>query len=253
MHGYAGAGDNFNRLPQQFAHAGWFVRVMRLPGHGTSPRDMEKVTADELLEAVRSEVAELREEHERIVLVGHSMGGALCTLAAAETPVDGLILGGAYFGITDRWYYILSGETWTRFSSKLMRWVYKGHLFTQVNDDSAKPNITSYTWLPTKAGLTLIEIGRRASAPTVLERVKCTVLMFHAPGDIAASSQAAENAFGMMGSKDKELVWLEKSNHHVFWDYDHEVIERRVSDYVGLFAQSEETLNLPNLDSDCGV
>src|SRR5690606_7917458 len=44
VHGFIGAGDNFDGLPEAIADAGWRVRVMRLPGHGTSPIDFEKTS-----------------------------------------------------------------------------------------------------------------------------------------------------------------------------------------------------------------
>jgi len=225
VHGYAGGTDNFNRLPQQLADAGWFVRVIRLPGHGTTPRDMEKIKADELIQAVRAESQKLNQTHQRVVLVGHSMGGAISTIVAAEGNIDALILGGAYFGITDRWYYGFSAETWTRFSSRLLRWVYKGDLFLQVNDKSAKRYITSYTWLPTKSGIMLMDIGNRAKAPELLAKITCPVLMLHSHGDIAAAPEAAEASFAAMASANKKLIWLDRSNHHVFWDFDHETLE----------------------------
>ena len=234
VHGFAGAGTNFNRLPQQFAGAGWYVRVMRLPGHGTSPRDLERITADELESAVTDEIAELREKRRRVVLVGHSMGGTLCTLAASKTNVNGLVLGGAYFGITRKWYYVLPPDTWTKLSTHVIRWVYKGGLFTQVNDRSQLPNILSYTWIPTKAGVTLNELGTRVNQPDALGRVTCPVLMIHSHGDLAASPTAAEAAFNAMASADKCLFWVDRSNHHVFWDYDRDEISGRVAEFVNV-------------------
>lgn len=246
VHGFVGAGTNFNQLPQGFADAGWRVRVVRLPGHGTSPRDVETVTADELEAAVLEEIAQLQERHERIVLVGHSMGGALCALAASKTHVDGLVLGGAYFGVTYRWYYVLAPETWTTLGSQVIRWVYKGGLFTQVNDRSQLKNIVSYAWVPTKAGVTLSDLGRRVSQPETLERVTCPVLMFHSHHDAAASPEAAEQAFDLMRSVDKQLVWVDKSNHHVFWDFDRNTILDRSLQFVAAIGQNETASEAPS-------
>lgn len=246
VHGFVGAGTNFNRLPQKFADAGWRVHVMRLPGHGASPRDVETVTAEELEAAVLVEIAQLQEHHERIVLVGHSMGGALCTLAASKAHVDGLILGGAYFGVTYRWYYVLPPETWTRLGSYVMRWVYKGDLFTQVHDRSQLKNIVSYTWVPTKAGVTLNELGKRVNQLEVLAKISCPVLMFHSHNDVAASPEAADLAFKRMPSLDKELVWVDNSNHHVFWDFDRELILDRSLHFIASIEQDKTASENPS-------
>jgi carboxylesterase len=233
VHGYAGATNNFGELPDALAAHGWHVRAMRLPGHGTSPRDLEQRTPDELLEAVSGEARRLLGTYPKVVLVGHSMGGALCTLAAAResgagSPVDGLVLGGAYFGVTYRWYYLLPPEAWIRLGRPFLRWVYKGTLFLQVNREEVKDEIVAYTWLPSKSGLTLVEVGRRANEPAVLDAVQCPVLMLHAPGDVAASPKAVTDAVDRMASSSKRTVWLERSNHHIFWDWDRETVVAEV-------------------------
>ena len=61
IHGFVGGSNNFADLPDQVADAGWRVRCLRLPGHGTTPKDFAKTSADELVEAVRQEVKALRE------------------------------------------------------------------------------------------------------------------------------------------------------------------------------------------------
>lgn len=245
VHGFAGAGNNFNELPERLAGNGWRVRVMRLPGHGTSPRDLESVTADELLHAVVSEAAALRKKHARVVLVGHSMGGALSTLTASSVPVDGIVLGGAYFGMTDRWYYGVKPERWTRLGSKVTRWAYKGRLFTQVNRKEAKTKIVSYTWIPTKTGVMLIELARRVNDPATLARVTCPVLMLHSRGDVAASPVAAERAFDTMASTAKQLLWFDRSNHHIYWDYDAEDVARAVEAFCETIADADSAPHDP--------
>ncbi len=239
IHGFVGAGDNFADLPDRLADGGWRVRVMRLPGHGTSPRDLKKVTSYELEQAVLEEVDKLRARHETLVLVGHSMGGALATLAAAQRDVDGLVLGAPYFGVTHRWYYGLRPETWTRVLSGPVRWVYKGNIFLQLNNRDNVDRITSYRVIPTKSFRMLYRLGDRAADPAVLEQIACPVLMLHSPKDVAASAEAAEQAFDRMGSDDKRLVWLERSNHHIFWDFDRNEVMREIIAFVDSIGSRE--------------
>ncbi len=224
IHGFVGGSNNFADLPDQVAAAGWRVRCLRLPGHGTSPQGFANTTPDELIAAVRKETATLRAQYDKVVLVGHSMGGALATLAASEIPVDGLVLAAPYFGVTCHWYYGLRPETWSRLASPLVPWLYKGKLFLQLNRKEAKPEVFSYTWIPARGVLTLIEIGRRANAPEVPGAIECPVLWLHGADDRAAAIDAARSAFDAMPSKHKRAVELPRSNHHLFWDYDRDQV-----------------------------
>ncbi len=241
VHGFVGAGTNFGELPERLASQGFRVRVMRLPGHGTSPRDFEKVQAEELVEAVKSELADLKRQHGRVFLVGHSMGGTLSTLAAAQEGADGLVLGAPYFGVTHHWYYGLPAETWISIAQPILRWLYKGELFIQVNRKEAKSNIVSYSWIPMGGLETLAELGHRANSPATLEKVRTPVLLLHGPGDVAASPSAAADAVSKMASAEKRVVWLERSNHHIFWDYDQEQVFDEVMGFFEHLGTQPET------------
>ncbi|MFC1692601.1 alpha/beta hydrolase [Candidatus Latescibacterota bacterium] len=233
IHGFIGAGNNFNDLPERLASLGWHVRVMRLPGHGTSPSDLEKETADSMLRAVREELDNLRKTHDCLAVVGHSMGGTLGILAAAETGVDRLVLCAPYFGATRKWYYLLSPETWASVSYPVVRWVYKGRAFVQVNRKEAKNKIVSYRWVPTQGFRILMELGKRADSPEILNRVSCPVLLLHSRGDNAASWECAEKAFDSINSTGKRAVWLKTSNHHIFWDYEHDEVIEEIEKFLG--------------------
>jgi carboxylesterase len=233
VHGFIGAGNNFNDLPDRIAAEGWRVRIMRLPGHGTSPRDFEKVTEDDLYRAVREEFEALQAKYPHVVLLGHSMGGALCTLLAAEADVDGLVLGAPYFKVTHKWFYILPPEAWTTMTSPFMRWARKGKTFMQVNRKEVKDQIVAYRWTPMRGTKTLMKVGRNARNPELLGNVTCPVLLIHSPLDIAASPKAAAQAFDALGSADKRAVWLETSNHIIFWDYEREQVAEEIVAFLG--------------------
>lgn len=232
VHGFIGGGNNFWELPDRLAEAGFRAYVLRLPGHGTSPKDLRAVQGHELLQAVLDAVRDAKSRHQRVVLIGHSMGGALSTLAASIEPVDGLVLGGSFFRVTYYWAYVLRPEWWTRLTAPLIRWVYKGDVFIRVKNRSVKDQILSYRWIPSNASITLAHIGSLVRDPDLLRDIACPVLMFHSPNDTAASPTAAEQAFTQLGSDEKEFVWLENSDHHVFWDYEREEVAKKVLEFV---------------------
>lgn len=230
VHGFIGGSNNFWELPQRLADEGWRVRAIRLPGHGTSPRELAKTPTSELQLAVLREIRAMNEQHEQVFVVAHSMGGALSVLAASIEEVDGLVLGAPYFGVTHQWYYGLTAEWWSAITGPVIRWTYKGDAFLRVKRPEAKDKIFSYRWIPSHATDSLIHLGKLARDPFPLGEITCPVLVFHSESDFAASAERSKAAFDLLASKDKELVWLENSDHHIFWDYDRdEVVAKTIS------------------------
>lgn len=238
VHGFVGGSNNFGELPQRLADEGFRVRAMRLPGHGTTPSEFAVTPLSEFSLAVLREVRALKEQHERVYVVGHSMGGALATVSAAIEPVDGLVLAAPYFGVTHQWYYGLAPETWTKLTAPAVRWVYKSRPFIRVNREEAKDHILSYRWIPASGSVSLVNIGERASDPFLLEQIECPVLLMHGTEDFAASPGAAERAFGHLGSEDKRLVWYDESDHHLFWDHDREAVIEQTLEFVNRLESS---------------
>lgn len=233
VHGFIGAATNFGDLPEKLADAGYRVRAMRLPGHGTTPFELRETTPDsELLEAVLAELELLKETHRHVFIVGHSMGGALSALAASESGADGLVLAAPYFRVTHQWYYVLRPETWTSLTAWAVKWVYKGDTFIRVNRPESKEKIVSYRWVPTEATRAADRLANQARSAETLENITCPVLMLHSPDDFAASPRAAQRAFEMIGAQEKKLIWLDNSDHHLFWDYDREEAIVAVLDFI---------------------
>lgn len=232
VHGFIGATSNFGDLPQKLADAGYRVHVLRLPGHGTTPFDLMKTRGGVIVDAVLLEFLELRKNYEQVFVVGHSLGGALSTLLAAQEKLDGLVLAAPYFKVTHQWYYILRPETWSTTTGGLVKWAYKGAGFIRVNRSEVKDQIVSYHWVPSEALLEANDIAERARDPKILKAIKCPVLLLHSHDDFAASPEAAEESFNQMASDTKSLIWIENSDHHLFWDNDREQVIQSILDFI---------------------
>ncbi len=234
VHGFSGTPNNFADLPDAVAAAGWRARVILLPGHGTDPREFAVTPKDALVDAVLGELRAIAGEDGPVVLVGHSMGGALVTFAAAREPelVRGLVLAAPYYAVTRRWYYGPRPESWLRLLGPAVPWVYSPQATQPVRKRESRPHIVSYNWIPTRAMFVANSIAAEAALPGTLSRVTAPALLLHSRLDRVTSPPAAETAFGLLGSADKRAVWLANSDHIIFWDHEAAVVEREVLSFL---------------------
>ncbi|HEY9217979.1 MAG TPA: alpha/beta hydrolase [Phenylobacterium sp.] len=91
VHGAFCGGWAFERFTAPFEAAGHVVHAPDLRGHGPNDR-AEAVTGVSMLDYAADIAALAKSLPEPPILLGHSMGGLVCQLAAARTPVRGLAL-----------------------------------------------------------------------------------------------------------------------------------------------------------------
>ena len=105
VHGLYGSPADFGELPSRLHERGFAVFAPLLPGHGTKPDDLDLVWAEGYRKAVRAAYDDLAAMHPRVVLIGHSMGGTLAMLAAAERKPAAIVLSNPYVGrlVTPAW------------------------------------------------------------------------------------------------------------------------------------------------------
>ncbi len=101
LHGYTGSPYEVKTLGMALKAAGFACYAPLLPGHGTTPQALNKVTADQWLDAAREAFHSLPSNGPRFI-VGFSMGGLLATLLAKEfsDETDGLLLFAPAYALT---------------------------------------------------------------------------------------------------------------------------------------------------------
>ena len=97
VHGFPGTPADMRMLAAALTGAGWDVDAPLLPGFGpgiiTLPNRRHTEWRDTVAERVRS----LRSEHDRVVVVGHSLGAAVSVVAAQREMADGYALLAPYW------------------------------------------------------------------------------------------------------------------------------------------------------------
>ena len=96
LHGIAGSPNQFRLLMplEKLVPSDWSVYNLRYPGHGGDVRDFGRSNIRQWRSYARAAFLELSENHEKVLIVGHSMGTLFAMQLAVEFPkkVSGLFL-----------------------------------------------------------------------------------------------------------------------------------------------------------------
>jgi carboxylesterase len=92
VHGFPGTPLEMRASAEALHEIGFTVKGILLPGFGTEIETLPTKTAQDWLEALTAELAELRRAHPTLLLVGNSIGSALSLAAATRVKVDRLIV-----------------------------------------------------------------------------------------------------------------------------------------------------------------
>src|ERR1700719_1024500 len=89
IHGFAGTPPELRRLGEMLAEHGFRCHAPVLPGHGTTPQELERTRWQDWAKCVSDAFDELAAECSDVVVAGQSMGGTLAlNLAARDLRVS---------------------------------------------------------------------------------------------------------------------------------------------------------------------
>ncbi len=229
IHGFTANPLGTRPLGMRLAAAGYSVEVPRLPGHGTTVRDLARTRYADWRGTAEHAVATLARGCDRIVVVGHSMGGtiALDLAGAGPHPLAGVVTINAL--VLDR------TEALARLAPVLQ------HVVPYVpreaaglpSDDLAKPGVEehAYAWVSARAAQSLVaELPRiRAALPAVT----CPALVVTSPEDHTVDPRNGDAiAEALTGAARIERLATRRSYHVPQLDYDAELLEERVLAFV---------------------
>lgn len=99
VHGFPGSAAEMRPIGDILHAQGITARGVLLPGFGQEIETLPQKKHGDWLTCVLGELAQLRQDHQHVLLVGNSMGGALSLQVASHSPVDKLILFAPFYKI----------------------------------------------------------------------------------------------------------------------------------------------------------
>jgi len=228
VHGFTANPIGTRPLGQRLAAEGYSVEVPLLPGHGTSVRDLAGTRYRDWRGTVEHAVASLARGCDRVVVIGHSMGGtiALDLAASASSPVAGVVSINAL--VLDR------TEVLARLAPYLQHVVpfVPRDAAGMPTDDIAKPGIDehAYPWVSAKAAQSLI-----AQLPRIrqnLSAITCPVLVVTSAIDHTVDPANGDAIVERLQTAHLERLTCTRSYHVPLLDYDAQMLEDRIVRFV---------------------
>jgi len=192
------------------ADAGASVLGIRLPGHGTSPADLDHYQWHQWVTACQEAYDVLRSNYESVIIYGVSMGALMGLQLASKKGPAGLICVGSILVPVDwrlRWGGVLG---------QMVPWVMKTVFgIHAIQSSGADPN--NYDRISLTGALELHRMMKN-TRPT-LSSVTCPLMIIHSETDTVAHPSSANILFDHVGSQDKHLLWA-KGRHTLLTERD---------------------------------
>jgi carboxylesterase len=65
-----------------------------------------------------------------------------------------------------------------------------------------------------------------------VKKITAPVLLIHSTGDETIDYFSSQWIYDHIGSSEKNIIWLERSNHVLFQDYDKDEVVRRIERFL---------------------
>ncbi len=219
LHGFTGAPAEMRLLGEHLNRRGYTVLGPRLTGHGTSPADMAGTRWRHWYGDAEDGYHLLRGLCGEVSVAGLSMGGLLALKLAAEHPVARLAVVNAPVFLLDRRLPLLPlVRLFRRFQRQEKRRLTINEAYN-----------VAYEYLPLACVASLLEFIRHVDG--LLPRVTRPVLLVQSRSDRTVKPESVLHIHRRLGSRDKQMVWLEKSGHVATIDVEHELVFRHIDNF----------------------
>ncbi|HSM25631.1 MAG TPA: alpha/beta fold hydrolase [Anaerolineaceae bacterium] len=199
---------------------GYTVYAPLLPGHGTTPSDLNKKTWKDWVEFIESQYIEVKGDYTSIFLAGESMGGVVASYIASKFPeVSGVILYAPALKVEN-----LGLSRFVRFFKNTI----PKKSFS--NDNKHKYPWQGYKVHPTNAAFQMYQLQKATKAR--LKLITQPTIIFHGKLDKTISSDSPRIIFDKIGSNKKEYIKLEKSGHTIILDQEFDFVARKTLEFL---------------------
>jgi len=220
LHGYTGAPSEMRLLGEYLNSKGFTVKCVLLPGHGTTPEDLNETTTDDWYAEAEHACCELLSSHSKVMVAGLSMGGLLTIRIASQLPIERAAILAAPIYLQDKRVPLFP----------ILRYFVK-YLPKQKRNyhEAAKYNV-AYDKMPTKPIGSILQMIKTAKAEYI-PKIEIPCLVMQSKIEHTVAPKSAQYIYDNIKSKVKKLVWFEHCGHILTLDNEREKVFELVGEF----------------------
>lgn len=219
IHGFTGSPGEMRPLGEHLATAGYTVKGVLLPGHGTTVKDLACTRWPDWYEEVVKGYWQLKEHCQQLFIIGLSMGGDLALHLAANEEFNGGVVSicAPIFLAKKKAYLSPFLQYFIRYSPK-------------KNYGSKNYQSFWYDQYPISCTASLVKMLKVIKKE--LGAIKNPALIIQSTLDKTVDPKSAEYIYENIASTSKELYWLNKSGHIATLDSEREKVFSLITEFI---------------------
>ncbi|QZY55735.1 alpha/beta hydrolase [Crassaminicella profunda] len=222
IHGFTGTPSHMRLLGNALKGEGYTVKGILLKGHGTCVEDMKNCNWKDWMKDAMEGYEELRKKCSKVYVMGLSMGGVLSLLLAEKYPVEKVISIAAPVRIYDR---LAKFSFIAKYFMPYKRW--KSSPVQQEEESTYK---IAYDALPVGTVPSLLKLMKKAEKN--LLKITCPTLIIQSHMDQTVKPISAKIIHDKIASKEKEILWLERSKHVCTLGPEREYMHKKIITFL---------------------
>ncbi len=218
IHGWTSVPYELYRLGIYLKENGYAVSAPLLPGHGTTPKNLENIKWSEWLVEIEKTYFDLKKSYSEVYVIGTSIGSSLALiLAQKNSDLKGLVLLATPYEF--HWEGIIKKIMKLFILLGFPSYGRKCYLFTRKSISKVTRRI-AYQSYPMKSLVEVFSLVEESR--NVLADIKCPVLVMQSIQDYVIKTDSLEKIYNLIGSSQKEKKYIQKAYHTFISDIENE-------------------------------
>lgn len=238
LHGFSNTPYEMRPVAEALAARGYHVRAPAMAGHATRPEELAHTRWSDWLGTARRAFQALAARHDKVAIIGLSMGGMLALTLAHENGerVAGVVIMGVPLEFEWRTQQLFRLVRRLPFADALP--FARKALGPDISDPAAAAAAPGYDRIPLVAAASLLD-GQDAVLACI-DRIGVPVLVQHGRHDHVAPLRAAHRIMRLLRTPRRRLIVYPRSWHILPLDVEHEAVVADAVAFIETLARDKD-------------